>query len=129
MFDRPSDASEHDLDNAARLEEAKVFLRGAGTGVRGFAGSSRDPTVVDDVTVDVVSVNGQFSTLSIVEKFCFSLNGISGGVESFFVGDVPANRSSFIGVDNGGSVPVLNPRFGGLPGDRISLSNEEDAEK
>ena len=54
-FNRPSDASEADRDTAGRFDEVKVFLRGAGTGVRGFADSSREPTLVEDVTVDVVS--------------------------------------------------------------------------
>lgn len=54
-FNRPSDASEADRNTAGRFDEVNVFLRGAGTGVRGFVNSSRDPTFVDDVTVDVVS--------------------------------------------------------------------------
>ena len=46
-----------------RFDEVGVFLRGAGTGALGFAGSSRDSTLVDDVTVDVVSEYDQLSTL------------------------------------------------------------------
>lgn len=106
-----------------RLDD--VFLLGAGTGVGGFAGSPRDPTLVDDVTVDVVSVYDKTD----VEKVCFPFNGIRGGVESFLEGEVPANRSTFCGVDDSGRVPVLNPRLGGLSGDKTSLSNEDDAEK
>lgn len=61
-FKRPSDASEADRDTVGRFDEVDVFLRGAGTGALGFADSSRDPTVVDDVTVDVVSEYDQLST-------------------------------------------------------------------
>lgn len=53
---------------------------------------------------------------------------MSGGVESLFVGEVPAKKSTFCGVDDDGSTPMLKPCFGGLPGDIKSLSNE-DAEK
>ena len=106
-----------------------MFLRGAGTGVRGFADSSPDPILVDDVTVDVVSEYDQPSTfLTNVEALSCPLDGISGGVESFFGGEVPAKKSTFRGVDDDSSIPVLKPRFGGLPGDIKSLSNE-DAEK
>lgn len=117
------DASDTDLDMVGRLDD--VFLRGAGTGVGAFADSPRDPTLVDDVTVDVVSVYDQTDA----EKVSFPINGIRGGVESFSVGEVPAKRSPFCGVDDSGCVPVLNPRLGGLPGDKTSLSNEDDAEK
>ena len=102
-----------------------MFLRGAGTGVRGFADSSRDTTFVDDVTVDVVS---EYDQLPTTEAFSCPFDGISGGVESFFAGEVPAKKSNFCGIDDGGCIPVIKPRFGGLPGDINSLSNE-DAEK
>lgn len=112
-----------------RFDEVNVFLRGAGTGVRGFAESSRDPTLVDDVTVDVVSEYDQPSTfLTNVEALSCPFDGISGGVDSLFVGEIPAKKSTFCGVDDDGSNPMLKSRFGGLPGDIKSLSNE-DAEK
>ena len=78
-FNRPSDASEADRDPVGRFDEVNVFLRGAGTGVRGFADSSRDPTFVDDVTVEVVSEYDQPSTfLKNVEALSRPFDGISG---------------------------------------------------
>lgn len=58
------------------------------------------------------------------------MKGIRGDVESSFMGDV-ARRSTFRGRDDGkgGGASVFNGRFGGVPGERMSLSKEEDAEK
>jgi len=65
-----SDASNTDRETVARFDVVSVFLRGAGTGVRGFADSSRDPTFVDDVIVDVVSEYDQLPPFCIdVEAF------------------------------------------------------------
>lgn len=72
----PSDTSERDRDNepVGRLDDGLiVFLRGTGTGVRGFTGWATDSSSVDDVIVDVpvnvVSENENVSTFSTdVEK-------------------------------------------------------------
>lgn len=66
-----SDASNTDRETVGRFDLVSVFLRGAGTGVRGFADSSRDPTFVDDVIVDVVSEYDQLPT------FCTDVEAFS----------------------------------------------------
>lgn len=136
-FGRASDASETERDNepVGLLDELTVPLRGMGTGVRDFGtGSSRDTCLVskfvlDEVTVDVVFENDQLSTD--LENASFPLNGTSGGVESLLEGDVPVIRSRFLGVEDRGCALSFNPRSRGgvLPGDKTSVSKEEDAEK
>lgn len=127
------EASETDRDSepVGLLEGPTVPLRGMGTGVRGLAaGSSRDTDldstfVLDDVNVDVVSEYDQLSTDA--ENVCFPLNGTSGGVDSFFVSDVSAIRSRFLGVEDSGCIPASNSRCGRgeLPGDKTSPSKDD----
>lgn len=112
-----------------------VFFCGIGIGVWGFIGWLIDFFFVDDVIVDVF-VNVVFENENVliflmdVEKWWVFLNGISGGVELFFVGDV-VKRFIFCEMDDGdgGGIFMLDLCFGGVFGEKMLLLKEDEVEK